>query len=218
MAIDLQTELTEIRRAILNMSASVEQRVNAAIDALLESDVDRAREVRGGDDEIDEMDLDIETECLRVLALSQPVAGDLRFVLSVMRINSDLERVADLARSLSKRVISLSKRDPVALPPPIRDMAERTRAMVGDAIAALADENADLAKRVRRADDRVDDLHREMFAWVQEQLPSHVDSTRALLDILSASRKLERMADLATNIAEDVVFLVEGAIIRHQTT
>ena len=108
MALDLQTELTNLRRSILHMGASVEQRVRWAVDALNEFDVDLAKRVRSSDQEIDDMEIDIEEECLRILALLQPVASDLRFILAVMRMNVDLERIGDLARSIAKRVIDLT--------------------------------------------------------------------------------------------------------------
>lgn len=216
MAIDLQSELTECRRAILSMGAAVEQRVNHVIDAMLQNDFDVARGVRRGDAEIDAMDLDIEAECLRILALSQPVAGDLRFVLAVMRINGDLERIGDCAKSIGKRVMALTKGQPIAVPPSLVDMASATREMLSNALEAFADEDVPLSRQVRRDDQRVDDLQKEIFAWVQEQIPRDVDSTKAAIDILSIARKLERISDLCTNIAEDVIFFVEGSVVRHR--
>jgi phosphate transport system protein len=212
---DLQDELTDLRRAILSMGASVEQRVNRAIDSLLSSDLELAREVGGGDEEIDAMDVDIEAECLRILALSQPVAGDLRFVLAVMRINSDLERIADMAEGISKRVIDLQSQTPIAVPSAVVEMAGSARRMLAEALSAFADEDVALCLRIRRSDRQVDDLQREVFAWIQDEIPRHVEATRAAIDILSIARKLERIADQATNIAEDVYFIVKGAVIRH---
>jgi phosphate transport system protein len=218
MSIDLRTELTECRRAILKMGAVVEQRVGAAIESLFDRDVAAARSVRMGDDEIDEMDLDIEAECLRILALSHPVAGDLRFVLAVMRINADLERIGDCAKGISKRVVALDASSPIELPPAVSGMAAAARQMLGDALAGLANHDAALCRQVRREDERVDDLLKEMYAWVQEEIPQHVETTRSAIDVLSVARKLERIADLSTNIAENVIFLVEGSVVRHQTS
>ncbi|MHC4947005.1 MAG: phosphate signaling complex protein PhoU [Planctomycetota bacterium] len=216
MPIDLVEELTDLRRAILRMGASVEQRVDRSVHALLEADLDAARTVRTGDDEIDRMEVDIEEECLRILALTHPVAGDLRFVLAVMRVNACLERVADLARSIAKRVLDLAEQPTLPLPSGLVEMATQTRHMFGKALTALADEDAALARQVRLVDARVDDLQKEVFAWVQKHIPTHVDSAEAAIDCLSITRKLERIADISTNIAEEVIFWAEGAVVRHE--
>ncbi len=216
MPIDLPRELIELRRAILTMGSVVEQRVEQAIRALMECDADLAETVRHGDREIDVMDVDIETECLRILALSQPMATDLRFVLSVMRINTDLERIGDEAKSISKRVLDLAQRGPVSLPPALVQMADASRRMLSDALTALAEEDAVVSRRIRRADQQVDDLQKEIFVWVQEEIPAHVEATPVAINILSVARRLERIADLSTNIAEDVIFLAEGSLVRHE--
>lgn len=217
MSVDLQSELTELRRQILRMGASVESRVRQAAAALIDHDVVTAREVRTGDDEIDEMDLDIEEECLRILALSQPVAGDLRFVLSVLRINTELERIGDCAKGIAKRVLALeSNFENITLPGTVRAMCTYTLNMLSNALNALSRGDSELARQVRRDDDRVDDLQKEVFAWVQGTLPDQIDAMQSILDVLSIARKLERIADMATNISEDVIFLVEGEVIRHR--
>jgi phosphate transport system protein len=215
MPIDLQHELTELRRAILTMGSLVEQRVEQAIDALLRGEVQEARFVRQGDGDIDEMDVDIEAECLRVLALSQPVAADLRFVLTVLRVNGELERIGDQAKSIAKRVIDLSETAPMDVPVILREMAAATRSMLSDALTAFAEEDAELSRQVLAADEQVDAYQKQIFAWVQEEIPRHVDETRAVIDLLSVARRLERIADLATNIAENVIFLVKGSQVRH---
>ncbi|HEU4394203.1 MAG TPA: phosphate signaling complex protein PhoU, partial [Planctomycetota bacterium] len=170
MAIVLPTELTELRKSILTMGATVEQRLNQAIQAMLQHDHAAAEVVRSGDDEVDEMEVRIEQECLRVLALSHPVAGDLRFILAVMRINSNLERIADHAHSIAKRVLDLEHLPAIKVPDALLKMIDETRQMFASALKALADEDAELARRVRRSDQRVDDLQKEIFAWVREEL------------------------------------------------
>jgi len=215
MPIDLFSELIELRRGILSMAAAVEERVTLAIDALLTRDEAIAIRVRTGDDEIDQMELDLEQECLRVLALSHPVAGDLRFVLAVMRINTELERVADLAASMAKRAMALNRLPPIDFPSAVLTMADETKRMFSAAINSLAEEETAAARRIRQSDQRVDDLLKEVFAWAQEEIPRNVDATAATLDILSVARKIERTADIATNIAEEVIFLVEGSVVRH---
>lgn len=215
MAIDLINELTHVRRLILSMAATVEQQVDRAIKALITRDIALARQVRADDSEINTQELEIENECLRIFALSHPVAGDLRFVMAVLRINSNLERIGDKAKTIAKRIIDLTDYAPIDLPTALIDMAKSSRKMLGDALTALANEDADLCRHVRRSDDQVDALQKEIFGWAHAEIPAHVESTHAVIDVLSISRALERIADLSADIAEDVIFLVEGSIVRH---
>ncbi len=211
----LPTELTKLRRMLLSMGAIVEQRVGQAIEALLRHDLSLAERVRAGDDEVDRLDLDVEKECVEILALHQPVAGDLRYVLAALRVNADLERIADLARSVAKRAIKLEHQRPVKRPRALVELSEAVRALVTDAVSALAKQDSELAMEVRRADKPVDEKYREVFAWAVEEVSQRGDDAKAIIDMLSIVRALERIADLATNIAEAVVFSVGGAIIRH---
>jgi phosphate transport system protein len=208
--------MISLRRAILTMGSSVQARVDQAFEAFLERDVDQARRIRGSDREIDEMEVDIEGECLRVLALCHPVAHDLRFVLATIRIDNDLERIADHAKSIAKRVIDLNDLQPIEIPPTIYTMAQTAREMLADALRALANEDAELAARVRASDQAVDDIQKSVFTWAQEQIPQDVGSTRTVIDVLSVIRAIERIADLATNVAEDVMFIVDGQVVRHR--
>lgn len=215
MPIDLPKELTSLRRTIMTMGAAVEQRVNQSITALIDQDANAARIVREGDEQIDRMEVNVEQACLRILALSQPVASDLRMVLAVMRISGVLERVGDMARSIAKRAIDLQDLDGPRLPDALVTMARATASMLTDAIQALADRKPELARRVVQSDEQVDDLQKELFRWAQAEIPRHVDWTRAAIDILSVARKLERIADLSTTIAQETIFLVEGTVLRH---
>jgi phosphate transport system protein len=215
MAIDLIQELTDVRRMILTMASSVQRQVDRAMTALETRDIALARIVKEGDEEINHLELDIENECLRIFALSHPVAGDLRFVMAVLRINSNLERIGDKAKSIAKRTIDLIDCAPLSIPPSMIEMGRESRAMLSDAVKALTDEDADLCRHVRHSDDRVDALQKELFTWAHAEIPRHVESTHAVIDILSISRALERIADLSSNIAEDVIFIVEGTIVRH---
>jgi phosphate transport system protein len=212
---DLNKELTDLRRSILTMGSAVEQRVGDAVEALFQCRVDLAERVRSGDREIDEMDVDIEAECLRILALAQPVAADLRFVLAVLRMNTDFERIGDEAKSIAKRVLDLAREEAIEYPPILREMAEASRQMLSDALTALTDGNAELGRDVRQADQVVDDLNKAVYAWVQEKIRKEVKATPAAIDVLSIARRLERIADLATNVAEDVIFMLEGSTVRH---
>ncbi|MFG0252613.1 MAG: phosphate signaling complex protein PhoU [Phycisphaerales bacterium JB038] len=216
MPADLIKELTQLRRGILGMGAAVEQRVRQAVEAMAHRSSEEARLVCDADAEINRMELDLEADCLRVLALYQPVAGDLRFVLAVMRINNELERVADLAASLTHRVIALADLKVEQMPAAILEMGRSAETMLREAISSLADESPEAARRIRLDDARVDALQKEIFAWAQQTIPAHVEYTDAAINILSISRKLERIADMATNIAEEVIFVCEGRIVRHE--
>lgn len=213
---ELDKELLALQRAVLSMGAVTRERVSKAFKALLEHDTGLANVVREGDHEIDAMELNIDEECLKILALQGPVAGDLRYVLAILRINQDLERIADFAKSIAKRVLDMERTMPIDHPPMITRMADATEKMLEDALKSLADRDLELARAVRKADQFVDDRNREVFQWAIDEVGEHGDSARSFIDIVSAARSIERIADLSTNIAEDVVFAVGGEVIRHQ--
>lgn len=216
MPIDLIHELIEVRRRILAMASTVQAQVERAITALETRDLPLARQVKAADADINHQELDIENECVRIFALTHPVAGDLRFMMAVLRINTNLERIGDKAKTIAKRVIDLIDLAPVAMPPVLLHMAREAQTMLIDATTALANEDADLCRHVRLSDDRVDALQKELFNWAHAEIPKHVESTHAVIDVLSISRALERIADLSSNIAEDVIFIVDGAVVRHR--
>ena len=217
MAIDLKTEIVNLRRGLLAMGAATEQRLDFAVRALLEQDVAAAAAVKAGDNEIDAMEVDLETQCMKVLALGAPVAHDLRFVLSVVRISADFERIADLSRGIAKKVIRWSDSSrPVEVPGALADMAEAAKTMLADVLAALSDEDPELCREVRRADRRVDDLNKEVVAGARQLIQDDVGRTAEGIDLMQIAQRLERIADITTNIAEDVIFLVEGRVVRHE--
>ena len=158
----------------------------------------------------------MEEECLKILALHQPVAIDLRFVVAVLKLNSDLERIGDLAVNIAERAQFLSTREPVPVPLDFGGMAQATRNMLRRALDALVNMDIGAAWEVLKSDDVVDEINREMFVQVQDGIRKHPDMLEALIHLLSASRHLERIADLATNIAEDVIYMVDGEIVRHR--
>lgn len=217
MAIDLKTEIVNLRRGLLAMGAATEQRLDFAMRALLEQDVAAAAAVKAGDNEIDAMEVDLETQCMKVLALGAPVAHDLRFVLSVVRISADFERIADLSRGIAKKVIRWSDSSrPIEVPGALADMAEASKTMLADVLAALSDEDPELCREVRRADRRVDDLNKEVVAGARHLIQDDVSRTAEGIDLMQIAQRLERIADITTNIAEDVIFLVEGRVVRHE--
>jgi len=219
MPTHLEREIERLKRKTLSLSALVEDSVRRSVRALADRDAAAARHVIEVDDrETNDMEVDIEEDCLKILALHQPVAIDLRFIVSVLKINADLERVADLAVNIAERAVFLSEQDPLDLPIHFGVMAEKAQAMLKKALDSLVNMDADLAREVCAADDEVDDINRQMYAKIQAAIlerPSRVDG---LMHLLAVSRHLERIADHATNIAEDVVYMVDGEIVRHRST
>ncbi len=216
MARHLLRDLEALKKDLLTIGSLVEDATNKAILALVDRRVDLAEAVLRSDREVDEREVRLEDACLKVLALHQPVAADLCFVVIVLKVNNDLERVGDLAGNIAERAISIAQPDPIAVPPEISTMTRKVQVMLRDSLNALVDQNTDLARKVLDEDETVDDLHTKMFAIMGQRMvenPDHVDTE---IQLLSVSRYLERIADLATNIAEDIVFLVDGDVIRHR--
>ena len=215
MAVLMQQELDDLKKMLLALSAEVEGRVKQAVQALLTGDRKLAETVKCGDAQIDNMEIELEEECLKVLALHQPVATDLRFIVSILKINNDLERVADFAVNIAERAIDLSGVIKIDCPYDIARMAELVEQMLKMALDSLVEKDTDLARKTINLDDEVDDLHKGNFAKVKEAIRNDPTYLDGLVYYLSISRYLERMGDLATNIAEDVVYQVDGEIIRH---
>lgn len=218
MAADLPTRLLELRRSILSMSALVDARMERVIDAIRNGDFSLAEEVRHGDREVDEMEIEIEQNCIQVLVLHQPVAGDLRFILAVLRINGELERIGDHAKGVAKRLLSLQKMGYQHMPEMLRGMGEAVLGMLRETLDALSNNNPELAKRIRREDKDVDDFQRNVLEWAQQEIQSPDMPSKAAISIMSIARGLERVGDICTNIAEDIIFLVEGDVVRHTRT
>jgi phosphate transport system protein len=215
MSIHLNRDLENVQRRVLSLASAVEQIVEGSIRALFERDAALARTLMESDAPIDMEENVIEEECLKILALHQPVAIDLRRVATIVKINSDLERMADLAVNIAERALALAQGPEVPVPTTFHQMTDLTNTMVRDSLDAFLKLDVALAKRVCRLDEEVDRYNREIIDHVSEfmkQSPSNVDPG---LHMFSAARQLERIADHATNIAEDVVYLVEGKIIRH---
>ncbi|HEX9732939.1 MAG TPA: phosphate signaling complex protein PhoU [Thermoanaerobaculia bacterium] len=217
MAIHLLRDLENLKKEILLLGAMVEEATHKAILTVVDHRAELADEVIAGDREVDDNEVRVEEECLKVLALHQPVAFDLRFVLAVLKVNNDLERVGDLARNIAERGRDLAGHaEAVAVPAEIRTMAERVRRMLRESLNAVVQSDTALARRVLAEDETVDRLHKEIFTLVKQRLRESPGQVDGLIELLSTSRYLERIADLATNIAEDVVFMVSGEVIRHQ--
>ena len=210
-----QQGLDDLRQRLLRMGGLAEQAVDRARQAFVERDLTRCQMVLEGESMINTAEREIDEAAFDLLAMQQPMAVDLRFILAVTKINSDLERVGDQAVNIAERVMDLLTRPDPALNVDIPRMAQLTISMVRDALNAFLTADVDLAQAVLERDDLVDDMNREIFAAVDSAMAKSVGMHRNLLDTLIVARNLERVADHATNIAEDVIFWVRGADVRH---
>lgn len=211
----LQREIEKLKKKILSLCAEVEENVRMAVKSIEDRDAALAEKVVGGDPEIDQSEVDLEEDCLKILALHQPVAIDLRFIIAVLKINNDLERIGDLAVNIAERAQFLSSQPRIAIPFDLEALAEKTQDMLRKSLDSLVNLNTALARDVCRTDDEVDAINREMYDLVKDAIRAHPDQLDILIPYLSVSRYLERIADHATNIAEDVVYMIEGVITRH---
>jgi phosphate transport system protein len=216
MSKHLERDLDSLQRDLLALAASVEEAIHTAIRALQERSAPSAQQVIDGDTEIDNEENHIEEESLKLLALHQPVAVDLRRIAAALKINNELERMADLAEDIAERALHLARLPAIPVPDGLQRMTDLTTSMVRQSLDSFVNLDARQARRVCRLDDQVDrfnsDIIRELIGMMQ-QSPTMVEPG---LSLFSATRHLERIADHATNIAEDVVYLVEGNIIRHK--
>lgn len=194
----------------------MEEAVQKSIVAFNERRDDLARKVVEDDEIIDQREVEIEENCLKVLALHQPVAQDLRFIAAVMKINNDLERIADYAVAIAERTSHLVKDTPIRIPNGLSEMAELARRMVRDALDAFVKGDVQLARGICARDDQVDGHNRTIIKELRRMMHETPDMIDQALDVFSTTRRLERIADMATNIAQDVVYMVEGEIIRHR--
>jgi phosphate transport system protein len=212
----LQRDLEHLKKELLSVGSMVESALDNSIEALVNRRSKLAEEVIKGDDQVDQKENQIEEECLKVLALHQPVAADLRFIISVLKVNNDLERIGDLAANIAERAIYLASHEPLRVALNFQRMVEGAQEMVRKSLTALVKLDTKLARMVLTMDDEIDVLNREMYTTLQNIMRQDPESVDRAVQTLSVSRYLERIADLSTNIAEDVVFMVEGESIRHQ--
>ena len=212
----IDRQIGNLKEKIRRVGTVVEEAISKSISAVINRDVQLAQRVLASDDAIDRMEVEVEEECLKILALYQPVAADLRFVVAVLKINNDLERMGDLAKNIAKRVAQLEGAGPVELPPEIRTMAMQAEEMVRECLAAVIDADPVLARRIREQDDVVDQARQKVRKRILAGIKEHPENVEVLLRINSITKHIERIADMATNVAEDVIYMVEGDIVRHQ--
>lgn len=215
MSIHLHREMENLNRAALEMCAHVEQNVRDATRAFLERDVEMARKVIEADRHIDRMEADLAENCLKTLALYQPVAGDLRFIFSLSKISGLLERTGDLAENLARKGKSLSRLEPIAIPREVADMAEQARIMLKDGIDSFVDRDVAKARAVIKADSAVNEGKRLVRKAGEAAIMEKPEFCPQWLIVIAASRNLERMADMAANIGAEVIYSVEGKMVRH---
>ena len=216
MSLHLQRDLEKLKKEILKLGTMVESAINNAIFALNNREMSYVDEVLRLEDHINEMEVKIEEDCLKILALHQPVAGDLRFIVVSLKVNNDLERMGDFAKNIAKRARELMQEEPIStLPEFVNELPNLVRTMVRNSLDALVKLDEGLAREVIAMDDKVDEINRAMYQEVTRVAKENPSKTEIAISLLSTSRYMERIGDLSTNIAEDVIFMVEGRVIRH---
>jgi len=217
MSYHLQRAVEKLKKDLLSLCALVEEQVQMAVRALLDRDEETATLLERRDAEIDQREVEVEEECLKILALHQPVAWDLRLIVSALKINNDLERIGDLAVNMARKAVTFASQGPMAIPFDLMGMWEKTQSMLRDSLDALVNHNPGLANNVCARDNEVDRMKKEIRRTAEEMMAQDPAKVPALLSLLAVSRSLERVADHATNIAEDVIYMAEGRITRHGT-
>lgn len=216
MSLHLQRDLDALKKEVLQLGNLVESAINAAILALNNRETELADKVMQYEKEINDKEVYIEEECLKILALHQPVAVDLRFIVVVLKVNNDLERMGDFAKNIAKRAIFLATQPPIPIFQEFAvELPVMVRTMVRKSLDALVTLDVDLARNVIKMDEKVDEINREMYAEVHRIIQQDASKAEVAMSLLSTSRYMERIADLSTNIAEDVMFMVEGRVFRH---
>ena len=216
MSLHLQRDVEKLKKEILKLGTMVETAINNSILALNNREMSYVDEVLKNEEFINEMEVKIEEDCLKILALHQPVAGDLRFIVVALKVNNDLERMGDFAKNIAKRAKELMQVEPLAtLPAFVNELPDLVRTMVRNSLDALVKLDVELAQEVIDMDDKVDEINRAMYDEVTRVARENPDRTKVAISLLSTSRYMERIGDLSTNIAEDVIFMVDGKVVRH---
>jgi phosphate transport system protein len=216
MSIHLQREIEKLKKHLLSLCAVVEDQVQSAIEAFLQRNEASALQVERRDTDVDEREVEVEEECLKIFALYQPVATDLRLIVAVLKINNDLEQIGDLAVNIARKAAAVAVEPPLDIPLDIAGMWKKVQSMLHDSIDAMVNANAHLAEAVYARDDEVDRMKRDMRIKIEESARRQPELMSRLLKCLAVSRNLERIADYSVSIAEDVVYMVNGTIVRHR--
>jgi len=211
----LNSAFRKLKKSLFTLSAAVEENVHLSLKAVLSGDSALADQVRARDLQIDLMEVDFEEECLKILALYQPVAIDLRFAVAVLKINNDLERIGDLAVNIVGHTATLAGKDDVDPRGRLSRIATKAQAMLRQSLDAVVNMNGVLAREVLEADDEVDQEYHTYVSEIRERFEAGGHDLDTAVSLLTISKHLERVADLATNIAEDAIYMVDGEIVRH---
>ncbi len=216
MTMVFRKEVNKLTQMILNLGALVEQNVQQAVKALKDQDLRLAERIIYKDGLVDQMEVDIEEECQKVLALHQPVANDLRYIITILKVNGELERIGDIAVNVAKRARYLAADRETSISFDFSEISEKAGTMLRNSLDAFVNMDDALAYEVCAADEEVNMLKRSFVTAVKAAIRKDPDKLDALLQVFAASRHLERIADHATNIAEDVIYLIKGEIVRHK--
>ena len=210
--------LKQLKEKLLRMSSLVEEAIGTSIKALIDRNAELAYKVIKADDAVNMLEIEIDDLCLKLLALYQPTAGDLRFITSTMKINNDLERIGDLGVNIGQRTLDLLKVPPLRLRIDIPKMAVASQAMLKDSLNAFVNKDSKLAYEVCKRDDEVDDLNHEIFMELLKANPEDQKPVERVIDLVLVAKNLERVADHSTNICEDIIYMIDGKVIKHHIT
>jgi len=216
MTVHMMRDIEKLKKSILALGAAVEECLRRAVRSVTDRNGKLAEDVIHADSGIDAQEVQVEEECLKILALHQPVAIDLRFIVAVLKINSDLERIGDLAVNIAEHGKYLASREPLEIPFDFPGMAAKAEKMLKRTLDALVNMDAAVASEVCAADDEVDAINREMYSKVEAAIRKNPERLEDLIHLFAISRHVERIADHATNIAEDVIYMTAGEIVRHR--
>lgn len=216
MAKHLEKELERLKKLIYTLSARVDESLELAVKSIQEGDTELAEKVIADDTVIDEMEIEVEEECLKALALYQPVAIDLRFIIAVMKMNNDLERIGDLAADIAKNGIAINNVSKPKVPLDLHQMSYLVKTIVRKSLDALINIDPYLAREVITDDDEINAMKSEMKAEIVEAIQREPESAESLMTMLAITHRMERIGDHACNIAEDVIYMIEADIVRHQ--
>jgi len=216
MTVHLQRDLDSLKKDIVHLGSLVQNSTQSVVEFLGTKSEQQLQDVLEYEDRINELEVDIEEHCLKVLALHQPVAIDLRFIIVIMKVNNDLERMGDQAVNISHRVKSLMDGPELPISLPIDEMTNAVQKMVSLSLEALVSQDPAIARKVVDMDDIVDDLNAQTYDLIRETIQANPSLVNSAMSMATISSNLERIGDLCTNIAEEVIFMVEGQVIRHQ--
>lgn len=216
MTMHLQRDLEQLKKRVTYLGSKVETSARKILSAIVNRNPTDLEELYQSEEEINQLEVEIESECLKILALHQPVASDLRFIIVVLKVNNDLERMGDQAVNLVERVQAIAEEPPLHVALPFVEMGDYVERMVNSSLNALLNHDTGVARQVMEMDDRVDELHAGVYRTLRELMVSDPTTISASVSYITISANLERIADLATNIAEEVIFMEEGSVIRHR--